>query len=562
SRPAAFKRAWCAWLAGDAAEAAKRFEALVAADGAADPVAEESLAMVAVARHAAGDADAALAAADRYRATHPKGAHLGKTERVASRVLKAKGDLRAAGERLAAAAGAGGASEADVAADRLTSAEIAYRQGDFRRAQSLYREAAERRDAVGAQACEGLAWCAFELGDDGDCEACVDAGLRHPAGESVAPSLRELLVSLRHRQGRFDDAAKAARDYLKRHATHARAAEVRLMLGTAQARADRPKDALRTLHELGRGEGLSRPDLLHYERAWAARKAGDEPSALADFAEVARLSKDDDLAGEARLHLGEAAAAAKETDEARAWFAQVKGRHAARAAYRDAFLRLEGGDVRGAAEVFERLATSSDPALSADAAFLAGDCRLRLSEWDAAARRLARFREAAPDHPNVATALRLQGRAELEAGRPARAIGPLEEFLRRDDGKAPSDAARAWLWLGRAKGETKDAAGAEAAYAKATTLSDGELGAEAQFRLGASRRDRGDLDGACDAWLKLAILYAHPEWASRGLLEAAKTYETQGRKDKAKTLYAEAAERFGATPAGEAARRRRAALGE
>ncbi|MCA8953782.1 MAG: tetratricopeptide repeat protein, partial [Planctomycetes bacterium] len=105
---AKWKLAWCAYLDaakadGGKAEAAARFAALAATDA---PFAEEALAMAALARLEAGDGDGALDLADRYRAKHQDGAFLDRTERVAARVLRQRGNLAAAQKRLERAAAA------------------------------------------------------------------------------------------------------------------------------------------------------------------------------------------------------------------------------------------------------------------------------------------------------------------------------------------------------------------------------------------------------------------------------------------------------------------------
>ena len=72
---------------------------------------------------------------------------------------------------------------------------------------------------------------------------------------------------------------------------------------------------------------------------------------------------------------------------------------------------------------------------------------------------------------------------------------------------------------------------------------EGELAAEAQFRLGENRALRGDLRGAADAFVKLPILYAHPTWVRKGLLQAGRTYEQLGQPDKAQRFFRELQEK-------------------
>jgi TolA-binding protein len=80
---------------------------------------------------------------------------------------------------------------------------------------------------------------------------------------------------------------------------------------------------------------------------------------------------------------------------------------------------------------------------------------------------------------------------------------------------------------------------AERSLQKATELSDGPVAAEAQFRIGEARVQRGDLQGAADAFVKLPILYAHAEWVRKGLLQAGLVYEQLQQPDKAQRFFQE-----------------------
>ncbi|MCA8965298.1 MAG: tetratricopeptide repeat protein [Planctomycetes bacterium] len=90
---AAFKGAWCRYLRGDKKAAAAQFAAVSKQQS---PFAEEALAMQALSLGEAGDDDAALATADQYLARYPQGAFVDRSQRVAARVLKQRGDLAGA----------------------------------------------------------------------------------------------------------------------------------------------------------------------------------------------------------------------------------------------------------------------------------------------------------------------------------------------------------------------------------------------------------------------------------------------------------------------------------
>ena len=112
--------------------------------------------MAALAFYQAKHLDAALQAADRYRARHPKGKHLARSERVAARVLKRQGKLDAAADRLAAAARAEGSGER-ASADLLEYADMRFGRGDYAAAQQVYQKIQSQQDTAGARAHDHVA---------------------------------------------------------------------------------------------------------------------------------------------------------------------------------------------------------------------------------------------------------------------------------------------------------------------------------------------------------------------------------------------------------------------
>jgi TolA-binding protein len=555
---AAFKRAWCAYLQGERALAAQRFGALVPAEPSDQPLVEEALSMEALALFESGAGERALAAADRYRARHPQGQFLARTERVASRVLRARGELAAAAERLAHAAKSA-ATPQEAGEDRLEQADLVFRSGDFEAAAKTYTALAERADAVGARARAGLAWCAFELGDDPRCLRESKTALAHPQADAERAGMLELQIAVHQRAARWDEAAAVAREFLAGRGEHARAPHVRFALGLAQARGGDDAQARATLEQLVAGGGFDRMDRAWYELAWACRRQGDEPAALAAFAKVADASQDADLAGEARLHLG-TALLADDVAKARELLAQVGGQHRARALYRLGFSWFEKNEHARALQPFDEMlalaaaGTLTDGTLIGEARFFAGECRLALGEHALAAEHYRALLAAAADHERAPAARLHLGRCALELGRPEEAIDVLAQHLAGAEQAPAADRARAHLWLGQARLAAGQHERAEQELVAATRLSEGEVAAQAQFCIGEARRARDDLEGAVDAYVKLSVLYAHEQWVQRGLLEAARCYEKLEQIDKAQRFFAELVERFPDAPATKEAR--------
>lgn len=549
---AEFKRAWCVYLAGDKRAAAARFAAIAEAGEAT--FREEALSMQALSLLEAGQNEEAKAVADTYAGRYQEGTYLARTERVAARVLRAEGDLRGAAARMARAAQA--AASEDAGGDLLEQAELVFQNGDFTGAQKIYQQLVERTDRVGAQALEGLAWCAFELGDDAECQELLTRGMAHEAiGDGVA-GLLELEGALHHRAENWAAAEATAKRFLAEFPDHDKTHEVSYALGVAQARGGNHGRARQTLTELLRVERLPRRDRVQYELAWASRRDGDEEAALAAFAEVAK-SRDADLAGEALLHMGTAALEAERVEAGRAHLRSVEGRFRARALYRIGFSYLQEEEYAPAEQAFAAIETMGDgEPLYLEAVFLVGECQLNRDQHADAAPRFALLLERDPDHDRAATSRLKLGECAVVLGRPDDAVIQLEAFLH--GGPPEPEQARANLWLGKARMARGEHERAQEALHKVTELSDGELAAEAQYRIGESRRLDGELQDAADAFVVLSILYAHDKWVCKGLLAAGQCFEQLEEPDKAKRFYQELLTRF---PNAQESREAKARLG-
>ncbi|MBL8723261.1 MAG: tetratricopeptide repeat protein [Planctomycetes bacterium] len=540
---AAWKAAWCQQLTGAPAAAATAFAALSALEG---PHQEEALAMVAVAQFAAGEANAALEAADRYRARFgADGAFLDRTERIAARVLQSRSDFGGAAARLrqAAARSAGAAR----LADQLEAAELLLQQGDYQGAAAGFAPLTDTLGSVGARAEVGAAYCAFELGDDAQCQRWLDRALaREPAGPEHAEA-QALRAAWLQRGERWVAAAAAAERFLAAHGEHPKAPALRLLCGIAKARAGAHQEAAAVLAALLDAGGGPEPVRAAYELAWARRRAGDEAAALAAFARTVALGKEGELVAEAHLHLLVAALGRGDLAAAAAELPGVRGVHRGAALCQLAFAEFAaaGADPAALAPVRARcqelVALANEP-LVADGLFLLALCEERLGAAVAAIPPLQRLLAEFPGHARTAAAQLLLGGCAVAAGAADAALPPLDALLGTAD-VPPAEAARAHLLRGRARLLRREAERAEADFARAKSLSEGALGAEAQFRIGEARLLRGDLAAAADAFVALPILYQHPEWVARGLWQAGLAYEQLQQPEPARRFFRELVER-------------------
>ncbi len=559
-KQAQFKGAWSIYLAGKPAEAAPRFAAVFADDKQDGAIREEALSMQTLTLLEAGQEDPALAAADLYSARYAEGRFLERTERIAGRVLKSKGDLKGAATRLArAAASAGDGGQA--AELRLEEADVLFRQGNYEAARGLYSQLADRGDRSGARALVGLAWCAFELGDPDTCLQKAQSALSHQEIGDEAPSVMELTVTVHHQAERWDEAESGAKRYLEAFPEHPRVAELRYSLGLAQARGGDNESARATLSSLAEDGGCERPDRVQYELAWVCRREGDEEAALAAFAKVVEISKDQELSGESCLHLGEAAIAAKDPEAARSHLEKVQGSYRGRALYRIGFTWLDAEQPEKAAQSFEAIvAMGVDEGLYLEASFMAAESLMQSADYPRAKEHLKRLVDADPQHERAQRARLYLGECQVRGDAPAEAIAHLRDFLRigksdaEDTSLSRVERARAHLWIGKGRQSRGEPELAEKELTAVTELSEGEMAAEAQFRIGETREAREDLNGAVDAYVKLSILYAHEPWVPNGLWRAGQCYERLEQEAKAQKFYKELIDRFPESDAGQKAR--------
>ena len=127
-----------------------------------------------------------------------------------------------------------------------------------------------------------------------------------------------------------------------------------------------------------------------------------------------------------------------------------------------------------------------------------------------------------------AGAIRLQGNA-------ARALEMLKPYANQQPADLLSD--RALLESARALGDLDRLDEALGAAARVANNRSDELGAEAQFEVGAVLRRQGKLDEAVDGFLKVNYIYpTATDWAARGMIAAAEIRIQQGKPADAREL--------------------------
>ena len=559
-----WKLSWCEYLTGQQAAAAKSFKAI--AQRADDPNREEALAMQAKAHYESDEHDQALAASDAYLRQYGDGKFLDRTERIASRVLQQRGELSAAQQRLAQAAAIASKRDGARAAvsDVAEQADLAYQRGDYAGADALFEQVISNDSVIGARALAGRTWCAFEIGDDTACIRALAIAKSHPMVAEELAGLLELESALHHRMKSWSKAAKAARQFLKAYPKHEHSPQLQYALGVALARGGEQAAARKVLAQLAQAGSYANPDSVMYELAWAARRDGDEQAALGHFRKVAASSQNIDLADESALLIGTSLLDGKQASlqDASRWLKAVRGNLRGQARYRLGFAQFEAANKANdattriqlhsqARENFTIVARIKGDELQGESLYLCAECSRLLRDYPAAVNYGKRLLNEFPEHERIQQTRLSYGEHAVLNGQAGAAIAPLEDFLRNHDASknnaARSEAAQANLWLGKAHLMQGQPPIAQPCFVKVCELNDGLLAAEAQFQIGVIQKQRKDLQGAVDAFLKLPILYRETRWARSGLLQAGLTYLQLNQPAKAKRLFSELVEKHKGT---------------
>lgn len=561
------RSAWCRYLAGDAAEAQRRFAAL-AAEAPQAPQAEEALYMAGRAAEDAGDAGAAAQHWTRWLERHGSSARAAEVRLALARVVEPERAL----EQLTAAVRAAPEGPARQEAlfrlgERL--AADGEREAAARAHARLLEEAPDSKFAPGAR--YALAWLRHE---DGDWDAARSA-LAPLLQDSGAPAelalgARELAVWIEAGSG---DAAAAARAWDAFEPLCAddarRLTALEVVLGVCRKTGARREAAPRIERFLASTRDRALASRALVEAAWLALDGGDartaEAAARAALRVTPREGQGDQAVGEALFFVGEAHWSAGERERAGELYALAqpiaRGELAARVAYKQGFSALERGDAAAAEAAFARVVEQhADSPLAGESLALLGEARAQRGDTAGAVAAFQRLIAEQPEHESAPRALLRLGVAQGELGDWPACERALREFLRRagDDPQAPL----AELWRARALARTGERRGARAGLERVIERDKGALGAQARLELGALHEADGDLDGALAEYLKVGVLYADAPSVAEALVRAGGCLEAQGQREAARARYREVLEQHPREAAAARARQRLQALAQ
>jgi TolA-binding protein len=199
-----------------------------------------------------------------------------------------------------------------------------------------------------------------------------------------------------------------------------------------------------------------------------------------------------------------------------------------------ALLRQEKPDE--ALALFQAAANVLEPgAMATDARYQAARLLVEDDQYEQAAALLRPLAGTEGDGERLPWALALLGRCELELGQAQAAAEVLEDVLERWPEHAA--AATANLALGRSYRALDRGTDAMEPLRRATEAESASVAAPAQYELAGAMRDSGEVAGAAEQFLKVAILYPDSERAPEAQFAAGQCYEQLDQAENARKSY-------------------------
>lgn len=316
------------------------------------------------------------------------------------------------------------------------------------------------------------------------------------------------------------------------------AGESRLRLGAYDAAAD----IFQKLLEDGGAKGRE-PEVL-YGLAASHHNLGKYTDSIQSFKLLLKDYPDSQFTQEARYRIGDYLLREKKkpvdaVDYFKAVFeADPQGTYAEKALEGIALSRFEAKDFDGAAQMFHRLVTEySSAALDIDMLSWVGQHLFDREEWNQAADVFEHLLAAYTDFPGPERILMKIAEARENSKRYDAALTAYEAVITAAPFSALAlDATYKMALLHESKGNMDKAT---VLLEKAANVNTGDTAARARFRLGEMAEGRKDYSNAARHYLRVAILFLHPELSPESLWRAGQCFEQAKDTQQAKSTYQE-----------------------
>ena len=409
-----------------------------------------------------------------------------------------------------------------------------------------------------------LGW--INLDEKRDAEALLHfqyvAGKGGPLAEDSVLQLGLMML----RAEKYPEAINYFNQHSAAYPASAKADEAVYSAGVALARSQQWDGAIQRFKTLL--EKFPQSPLLDrgvYEWAWAERNRNNKPEAIKQYTALLEKFPRSVLVERARFELSELTFDAKDFDKV---LAQLKESIATakdpavreQSQHRLAWAYLSKNDPEAAARQFEIFVTAfPESALVASAYYQAGECRMKIKEFEVARGHFAAALKAKNPGEIAEAALLRLGEAQGLVKKWADSAATYELFQRTYPTSKWLLQAR--LGAGWAYENNKQYPQAQGEYGKVLAVKGtDEITARCQFQIGECLFAQGKLDEAIQEFTRVEVSYPFPEWSARALLEIGRVLEAKGNKPAAAAQFKEIIRKYPAVKAAAAAKERLDAL--
>ncbi len=352
------------------------------------------------------------------------------------------------------------------------------------------------------------------------------------------------------RLGLHEQAAQAHGHFADTYPKHARAIEAHLRAGDAHfalkdygAAAQRYERALsETATGPAHEEALYRLAIAWHNQGSYAESAAAFENLLGEYPEGKFSAEANLRRGNYLLREGGDAMKAIPYFEA-AYNSAADGPHAGSALKGLALARYDAKDYDGAAKSFLQLMTDWESiSLNEKTYAWVGEHSFNNEDWEPAIVAFEALLQHVPEYPNPERVLYKIAECAENAGRSEEAVKRYRRVVDTAPTSATAMDAKYRMALQLEKSDNLDAA--LPLYLEGAEANNSETAARSRFRLGEIFEERGEYQTAAKHFMRVAILFFHPELSPESLWRAGQCFEKSENFDQARKTYTEVLEEY------------------
>jgi len=396
-----------------------------------------------------------------------------------------------------------------------------------------------------------LGWIALKENRDQDAAKNFNYVVEQAPRNALCPDSLLQLGLLSMKSEDYPAADTLMRDLLLRFPSFAKNDEALYCSGVALSRQKRWGEAVAKSFQPFTNQFVNSPlmDRTLYEWAWCARNLNRIPEAVKRYDTLIKTCPQSPLLERARFEMSELTFDSKQYDSTVADLEKSAATTKDPALreqvlYRLAWACQAKGDPEGAAKSFEAvLAEFPKTDVAATAHYQAGECRMKLLEYQSARDHFAAAQDAKNSKEVAESALLRLGESNAllkEWSSASKAYNTFQVAYPRSRWIQHARFGSGW-----ALENQKDYVGAIVQYRK--VLADkgaDEMAAKCQFQIGECLFAQNRFEDAIQEFMRLDVSYRIPEWNAKALLELGRVLEAKGDKPAATARFRELIKRY------------------